>query len=61
MCVIRLKTKSVYGLDKIYPDNDAAHYVLLMTGTKTLQRRDINALLMLGHVVILDNVKLSKY
>ena len=59
--LIKLKTKCVYGLDKIYPVNDAGKTVLLMTGTKTLQRRDINALLMLGHRIQLDGEMITEY
>lgn len=45
---VYIKVKSVYGNELIYPVNDVAHQFTMLTGRKTLSRRDLNRIQLLG-------------
>jgi len=48
---ILVVVKTVYGLRKIYPANDAAKAVAAIAGTKTLSVENLRCAKLLGHAV----------
>ena len=54
MSVVEVKTKSVYGKDLMYVVSDNADTIKKLTGKKTVDRRDIAALIALGCAAIVD-------
>lgn len=49
--VIEVEVRSVFGISKIYPANDAAAKLARIAGTKTLKASDLAAAKELGMVV----------
>lgn len=45
---IEIEVKSVYGLDKIYPVNEAAQTIARIAGTKTLSVQNLKDVCSLG-------------
>lgn len=52
MQVVQIEVKSVYGVDKIYPVNEAAQLIAKIAGTKTLSTQNIIDLGTLGFEVV---------
>jgi len=48
MQTILVEVRSVYGLSKFYPANEAAYLLASIAGTKTLKESDLRAALKLG-------------
>lgn len=48
MKTIQVVVKNVYGIDKMYPKNDAAQVLTQLTGKKTLSSADLKAAQSLG-------------
>lgn len=48
---IEVEVRSVYGVPKVYPANDAARTLAALAGTETLTARTLDLAKQLGHSV----------
>lgn len=55
MAVVQVEVKSVYGVNKIYPANEAAKILARIAGTKTLSTADLKNANALGLEVVEAN------
>jgi len=53
----RFTIKEKFGIERLYPDNEAAHDLCKLTGMKTLERRFINTANRLGIAIYLGGEK----
>ena len=51
MPTIMIRTRSVYGVSRIYPANAAAELLASIAGTRTLSERNLMDAIALGHQV----------
>lgn len=49
---IFVKVRNVYGCDRIYPDCEASHLLLGLTGRKCFTQDDLSKLIRLGYNVV---------
>lgn len=52
---IEVSVKNVYGVDKIYPEDDTARIFCSIAGSKTLTRNTLKGIKDLGHTLRVIN------
>ena len=53
--ILKVKIKSVYGNDVVYPDCDISRTFVSLLGRKTLTSRDIDHIKALGYKIVVNN------